>query len=140
MADRTLNDLLKIRHLSAIEAMAALAEAVAREEVAFAAEISATNEILAEVSAAAAARTEDAAMDALATWLPRARRCQYDAQERRRGAEVATSQLRAALAATRTAEATVMSIIEKRRNDKKAEDLSRTQSSLLEKILRTTRD
>lgn len=138
MADRTLNDLLKIRHLSAIEALAALAEAVAREEAAFAAEISATNAILAEVSAASAASAEVAAVDALATWLPRARRCQYDAQDRRRGAEVATGQLRAALAAARTAEATVVSIIEKRHNDKKAEDLSQAQSSLLDKILITT--
>ena len=135
MAHRILNNLLKIRQGYVNEAAAALADALAREDVAIAVEISATNAILAELSAASAASTDNADLEALSAWLLHARKCQHTLRCEREAAEAAAGPVRAGLAAARTAEATVLGMIEKRRNVENEARRKATQEWLLEQIL-----
>jgi hypothetical protein len=127
-----------LRRASANDATATLAEALATERAATAAEMAATSIILAELSEASAASADDSAVDALVGWLPRARKSQADARERRRLAEATTTRVRAELAAARAAEATVSALIDARVAQERADTERRTQAALIERISRGT--
>ena len=134
MVDRTLGNLLKLRRASVEEATTTLAAALAAEEAAAAAEIAMTSSIRAELSAASAAGTDDATVEALAAWLPLARKCQTKAREQRCAAEATTVRVRAALAAARAAEATISSFIDAREAAERASQERRIQQEFIERI------
>jgi hypothetical protein len=110
--DRSLAIILKMRRGVVANARAALTNALTIEESASAAETVVTDTIRREIKAALYENVDDAAVEALAIWLPRARLHQRAALERRYAAEAETARARAVLAAARSAGAVVEGLIE----------------------------
>ena len=111
MAKRSLETVLAVRRASVNDARTAIASAILNEAAAAADETQIATTIQAELDAASAPEADDAAVEAIGSWLSQARLRQATAEDRRRTAEAMTAQARAALAAALTAQEAVRSMI-----------------------------
>ncbi len=133
--DRALGSLLKVRRVAVTDAKAALAAALGEEETVAGVEAAAANLIGEEIEAASAESADDAAVEALAAWLPRARLRLAEAQKSLYAAEVTTATARAALRAARGAEAAVEGLIEAEAAKERAETDRQAHADLTEQVL-----
>lgn len=133
--ERSLANLLKVRHTTVTEAQAALAVALAAEQSACATEAAATMAIRDELATASAEAADDATVEAIAAWLRSARTRQTEARGKCLAAELVTEGARAALAAARAAEAAVEGLIEAREEEARTETRRRSQIELNEHVV-----
>ncbi len=131
---RYLRKLLKLRHITVCQAKVALAAAVAAEEAAAVFETAAADLIRNEIEAASNETADDAAVEALSTWLPLARQRQIAANIRLQAAEVATARARAALAAARASEAAVEYLLNTRAVEMRTEADRQGRADLLDRL------
>jgi len=130
MAKRTLETVLAVRRSSVNDARAAMASAIVNEAAAAADESQIATTIQAELDAASAPDADDAAVEAIGSWLPQARLRQATARDRRQTAESMTARARAALAAALTAEEAVRSMIAAENTRTRADNERRAQAAL----------
>ena len=135
MAKRSLETVLAVRRASVNDARTAIASAILNEAAAAADETQIATTIQAELDAASAPDADDAAVEAIGSWLSQARLRQATARDRRQTAEAMTAQARAALAAALTAEEAVHSMISAENTRMQADNERRAQAALDEQAL-----
>ena len=135
MAKRSLETVLAVRRASVNDARTAMASAILNEAAAAADENQIATTIQAELDAASAPEADDAAVEAIGSWLSQARLRQATAEDRRRTAEAMTAQARAALAAALTAQEAVRSMIAAENTRMRADNERRAQAALDEQAL-----
>jgi hypothetical protein len=97
MRRRALQVVLRLRHLAVDEAKRALAEHLAAETSAEAAEQAAQSAIRREAEVASALEAGDGAVEAFAAWLPRGQAALDQARRRREEVDLAVTRTRAAV-------------------------------------------
>ncbi len=111
MSERALRSALRLRTEAVAAARRDLADATALQQQAAAELAARAAAIQREIAMASRAEADDAAVEALGTWLREARAGTARAEAALTAAEAATAQVRAALAAARSAEAAVATLI-----------------------------
>ena len=135
MAKRSLETVLAVRRASVNDARTAIASAILNEAAAAADENQIATTIQAELDAVSAPDADDAAVEAIGSWLSQARLRQAAARDRRQTAEAMTARARAALAAALTAEEVVCSMIAAEQARARADNDRRAQADLDEQAL-----
>jgi flagellar export protein FliJ len=120
----------QLRALAVATASRELAQAIAAEHEAATAHAQAIEAVRREVAYASRPDADDAAVEALAAWLPQGRAAVARAEIALSRAETLTAQARATLAAARTAEASVEALIDARTNAAAAAAERREQAAL----------
>jgi hypothetical protein len=121
---------LRLRQLALEEARRSLAICLAEESAAERDAAAAEAEIAREIAAASELSADDAPVDALAAWLPGARRRAADARARHETAQANTSVVRAALAASRAATEAAEELLAQREAQRRAQAERRTQAEM----------
>ena len=130
MRRSALQMVLRLRHLAVDEAKRALAEYLAAETRAEAAEHTAQSAIRREAEVATALEAGDGAVEAFAAWLPRGQAALEQARRRRNEVELAVTQARAALRVARADEAAVERLLATQDAAQAAEGARREQAAL----------